>query len=89
MGVSRAVTIVNAKGLHARPSAVFVKLANRFESAISIHAADKHVDGKSIMEIMMLAAAQGTDMTIHADGADQDRALDALCGLVEGGFDED
>ena len=89
MGVSRRVTIVNAKGLHARPSALFVKLANRFESDINVRAAEKQVDGKSIMELMTLAAAQGVDLVIHADGADADDAVAALCGLVERGFDEE
>ncbi len=88
MGTSRTVTIVNSKGLHARPSANFVKLANQFQSKINISADDKKVDGKSIMGVMMLAASQDSEIIICTDGRDEAEALDALCALVTTGFDE-
>lgn len=88
MGTSRTVTIINSKGLHARPSANFVKLANRFQSKINISADNKKVDGKSIMGMMMLAAAQGSEIIIRANGKDETKALDALCALVAAGFGE-
>lgn len=88
MGLSRTVTIVNARGLHARPSASFVKLANQFDCKINISSDDKHVDGKSIMGMMMLAAAKGSEIIIQTEGKDEDPAMHALCELVELGFHE-
>ncbi len=86
MGASRTVTVVNSKGLHARPSATFVKLANQFQSKINISADNKKVDGKSIMGMMMLAAAQGSEIIIRTDGKDEAEALNALCALITTGF---
>lgn len=88
MGLSRTVTIVNRKGLHARPAASFVKLASQFDSKIRINDGNKDVDGKSIMGMMMLAASQGTQIVINADGSDEARAIDALTSLVNKGFNE-
>ena len=88
MGLSKTVTIINRKGLHARPAASFVILANQFESKIRIHAGEKNVDGKSIMGMMMLAASQGTQIIINADGSDESRAVDELSNLVSQGFNE-
>lgn len=88
MGLSRTVTIVNRKGLHARPAASFVKLASQFDSKIRINDGNKDVDGKSIMGMMMLAASQGTQIVINADGSDEASAIDALTSLVNKGFNE-
>jgi len=88
MGTSRKITIVNKKGLHARPAAGFVKLANGFESKIRIKTDDKDVDGKSIMGVMLLAAAKGAQIEIIADGADEDEAIDTLSDFVARGFNE-
>ncbi len=88
MALSRTVTIVNSKGLHARPSASFVKLANTFASKIRVSHDDKHVDGKSIMGMMMLAAAEGSSLQIQVEGDDATDALDALCDLINQGFHE-
>lgn len=88
MDVSRTVRIINSKGLHARPSASFVKLANTFSSRIHVSHDNKHVDGKSIMGMMMLAAEKDSQLLINAQGNDAADALDALCALVRQGFHE-
>jgi phosphocarrier protein len=84
--VSRAVTVTNQLGLHARAAARFVHLATRFESQIRVGRDTKVMDGKSIMGILLLAAARGTTITISAEGPDESDAVDALCRLVESGF---
>jgi phosphocarrier protein HPr len=84
----RTVEILNRNGLHARPAAEVVKTAARFQSAITIVRDDVEVNGKSIMGVMMLAAECGSAITIRADGADADAALDALAALVAGRFGE-
>jgi phosphocarrier protein len=88
MGLCRTVSIVNRKGLHARPAASFVKLASTFDCRIRIHTDDKDVDGKSIMGMMMLAASQGSQITINTDGTDEALALEQLVNLVAEGFNE-
>ncbi|HEY5733948.1 MAG TPA: HPr family phosphocarrier protein [Gammaproteobacteria bacterium] len=88
MGLSRTVTIVNRKGLHARPAASFVKLASKFDSKIRIQDGEKDVDGKSIMGMMMLAASQGTQIIINAEGNDEQQAVEELSSLVNQGFNE-
>jgi phosphocarrier protein HPr len=88
MGLSRTVTIVNRKGLHARPAASFVKLASQFDAKIRINDGTKDVDGKSIMGMMMLAASQGTRIMINAEGTDEAHAIEALSSLVNQGFNE-
>jgi phosphocarrier protein len=86
---TRSVSVVNPLGLHARAAARFVHLATRFESQIRVGRNAKVMDGKSIMGILLLAAARGTTITISADGADEDAAVGALAQLVESGFGED
>jgi phosphocarrier protein HPr len=86
---SRAVTVTNQLGLHARAAARFVHLAARFESQIRVGHDVRVMDGKSIMGILLLAAACGTTITITADGPDEADAVDALCGLVSSGFGEE
>jgi phosphocarrier protein len=83
------VTIKNRLGLHARAAAKFVHLASRLRAHIRVAKGGRVVDGKSIMGILLLAAAFGTTIQISADGADEQEALDALCRLVETGFGED
>ena len=85
----REVTITNRLGLHARAAARFVHLATRFRSQVRVGRGGRVVDGKSIMGILLLAAGQGTSITISADGADEREALNALCELVQRGFGED
>ena len=86
---SRTVTVSNSLGLHARAAARFVHLASRFESHIRVGRDAKVMDGKSIMGILLLAAARGTAIMISADGTDEAAAVDALVQLVESGFGEE
>ena len=83
-----SIAIQNALGLHARAAAKFVHTAGGFESQIRVARGDREVDGKSIMGLLLLAAAQGSAIRISADGPDERDALLALCALVERGFDE-
>ena len=86
---SISVKVSNRLGLHARPAMSFVDLAATFKCAVSVRRDDTEVDGKSIMQMMMLAATQGSVLEITADGDDADAALDALRALVDRGFDEE
>ena len=83
------VTIKNRLGLHARAAAKFVHLASRFRSQIRVSRDGRVMDGKSIMGILLLAAACGTTMTISVDGPDEKEAIAALCQLVDSGFGEE
>ena len=87
--VSRSVTVVNQLGMHARAAAKFVHLAARFNAQVRVARESREMDGKSIMGILLLAAARGSIITITADGADETEALDALCRLVDSGFGEE
>jgi len=82
------ITIVNKLGLHARAAAKFVTLASSFESDIQLSREGRTVNGKSIMGVMMLAAAKGTELTLHITGQDETDALDQLNKLVENKFGE-
>ena len=84
----RTVQVRNKFGLHARPAAEFVKLANQFKSEIMVRKQELEVNGKSIMGMMMLAAECGAEITVRASGPDADRAVDELAKLVENGFGE-
>ncbi|HSR12933.1 MAG TPA: HPr family phosphocarrier protein [Thermodesulfobacteriota bacterium] len=86
--LSRNFTIKNKFGLHARPSASFVQTASRFRSQIQVENDGRVADGKSILDLMTLAAAQGTCITVRAIGEDAPEAMDALGSLIEGGFGE-
>jgi phosphocarrier protein HPr len=83
------VTIVNKYGLHARPAAEFVKLANRFRADVWIRKDDVEVSGKSIMGVMMLAAECGAVVQVRATGDDAEGAVEALCELVRNRFGEE
>lgn len=83
------VAITNRLGLHARAAAKFVHLASRYRAHVRVARGGRIVDGKSIMGILLLAAAHGTTIAITADGPDEQDALTALCALVEGGFGEE
>jgi phosphocarrier protein HPr len=86
--ISREVAITNPLGLHARAAARFVHTASRYAARIRVSLGGRVMDGKSIMGLLLLAAAQGSVITITASGADEQDALEALCSLVERGFDE-
>jgi phosphocarrier protein HPr len=84
----RTVQIRNKFGLHARPAAEFVKLANQFKSDIFVRKFDLEVNGKSIMGMMMLAAECGVEIGIRAAGEDAEQAVTELVRLVDQGFGE-
>jgi phosphocarrier protein len=89
--LSRSVTIVNEKGLHARASAKFVTFVARLPEGIQVEVEKdgQSVVGSSIMGLMMLGAAKGSEIIIHVDGENADIALEKLSGLVTDGFGED
>ncbi len=86
--VERIFVIGNKLGLHARPAAVFVQTANRFEASIEVQKEDLKIDGKSIMGIMMLAAEMGSSITVRAVGKDAPAAMEALAKLIDSNFGE-
>lgn len=86
---SAKVTIVNRLGLHARPAMCFVDAASAFGCNVSVRRQDQCVDGKSIMQMMMLAATKGTELEIVCEGDDAEAAIKTLSTLVESGFDEE
>jgi phosphocarrier protein len=86
--IIREIVIRNRLGLHARAAAQFVKTAGRFKSEITVEAGRQKVNGKSIMGLLMLAAAQGTTLRLRAAGEDGPAALQALADLVEARFGE-
>ena len=88
-GVSRTVEIVNKRGLHARASAKFVKLASGFDAEVRVSKDGQTVDARSIMGLMMLAAGPGCCIDIEAEGAEAEAAVAALEQLVNAKFDED
>ena len=87
--VIREVTVLNRLGLHARPSAMFVKVCSRFKCEVWIEKDGEEVNGKSIMGLMMLAAGLGTKLKITCDGPDAEKALAEIEALVLRKFNED
>ena len=85
----KTVKIQNKLGLHARPAMAFVDLAGRYKSTLTIRKQGQTVDGKSIMQMMMLAATQGTELEIEASGPDAEKMVADLEDLVNRRFDED
>lgn len=83
------ITIINKLGLHARAAAKLINTTTRFSSDIRIFKDGREVDGKSIMSVMMLAASKGTELTITADGTDQEDAISAIATLINNRFDEE
>ncbi len=83
------VTICNRLGLHARPAMSFVERASAFKSSVVVRREGQKVDGKSIMQMMMLAATKGTELVIEAVGEDAQETVQALIDLVDRGFDEE
>jgi phosphocarrier protein len=83
------VTVLNKQGLHARPSSKLVQKAASFKADVHIKKDNQMINGKSIMGVMMLAAGQGTELIISANGADEEQTLAALVELFERKFDED
>ncbi|MEM7359735.1 MAG: HPr family phosphocarrier protein [Pseudomonadota bacterium] len=87
--IEKEIEIVNKLGLHARAAAKLVSTAASFASSVTLDFAGKAADAKSIMSVMMLAAAKGSVITIRCDGKDEQRAMDALVDLIEHYFGED
>ena len=87
--VCKEVTVLNRLGLHARPSAMFVKVCNRHKCDIWVERDGEQVNGKSIMGLMMLAAGQGSKLRITCEGADSDSAMQEIEELIQRRFDED
>lgn len=86
--INTDLTIINKLGLHARAAAKLANTASRFESDIRITTKGKTVDCKSVMALMLLAAAKGTDVQLHCEGVDQDIAASAIIELINNRFDE-
>ena len=86
---SQSVTVVNQLGMHARAAAKFVHLATRYQARVRVKRDAREMDGKSIMGILLLAAARGSKLTISAEGTDERDAVAALTALVASGFGED
>lgn len=85
---SRSVHVTNALGIHARAAARFVHAASVYQSRVSVTRGSLTVDGKSILGILLLAAARGSEITLAADGPDEANAIETLAGLVSAGFGE-
>jgi phosphocarrier protein len=89
MIAKRNVEIINKRGLHARASAKFVKLAGEFDAEVTVARDGHSVDAHSIMGLMMLGAGPGAVLELTAEGAQAEAAVEALCALVQSGFEED
>ncbi len=87
--VEIVIRIENELGLHARPAALFVQKANKYQSDIFLEKDDMEVNGKSIMSVMMLAVESGTEIKIRASGEDEEIAIQDLKSLIESNFGED
>ncbi|WP_199616600.1 HPr family phosphocarrier protein [Paenibacillus alkalitolerans] len=87
--VEREITIINHTGLHTRPAKEFVKVANSFQSDITVHRPGKNANAKSFISVVTLGAAKGASITIRADGPDEAEAVSALCKLIEDKFGEE
>ena len=87
--VSKEVTVLNRLGLHARPSAMFVKVCNRHKCDIWVERDGEQVNGKSIMGLMMLAAGQGSKLQVVCEGPDAENALSEIEAIILRKFDED
>ena len=87
--LEKELTIVNRLGLHARPAAMFVRIASRHRAEVWVSKEEEEINGKSIMGLMMLAAGQGSKLRIRCEGPDSDKAMEELEELIKSGFNED
>src|SRR5215467_5383630 len=87
--IEKEISIVNRLGLHARPAAMFVRIASRYRSEIWVSKEGEEVNGKSIMGLMMLAAGQGSTLHVRCEGSDADKAIEELEALINAKFNED
>ncbi|MCI9448766.1 MAG: HPr family phosphocarrier protein [Clostridiales bacterium] len=86
--ISRDVTIKNNVGLHARPATFFIQKANSYKSSIWVEKDDRRVNAKSLLGVLSLGIVKGMTVTIHADGIDENEAVDGLSELIDTGFTE-
>lgn len=87
--IEKETEIVNRLGLHARAAAKLVHTAGAFQSRVTVARDGEEVDAKSILGVLLLAAAQGTTVTIRCDGKDEDKAIEAVTALIANRFDEE
>jgi phosphocarrier protein HPr len=87
--LEKDIPIINRLGLHARPAAMFVRIASRYRCEVWVSKEGEEVNGKSIMGLMMLAAGQGSSLHIRCEGADADKAMEELEELIKAKFNED
>jgi len=87
--IEKQITIINRLGLHARPAAMFVRIASRHRSEVWVEKEGEQINGKSIMGLMMLAAGQGSKLTIRCEGPDADKVMEELEELIKQKFNED
>ncbi len=87
--LEKEVTIVNRLGMHARPAAMFVRIASRFRAEVWVEKEGEEINGKSIMGLMMLAAGQGSKLRIRCEGADATEAMKELEALIAARFNEE
>ena len=87
--IEKEISIVNRLGLHARPAAMFVRIASRYRSEIWVVKEGEEVNGKSIMGLMMLAAGQGSKLRLRCEGPDAEEAIEELEQLISARFNED
>jgi phosphocarrier protein HPr len=87
--IEKEITVINRLGLHARPAAMFVRIASRYRSEVWVEKEGERINGKSIMGLMMLAAGQGSKLTICCEGPDADKVMEELEALSQQKFNED
>jgi phosphocarrier protein HPr len=87
--IEKEVTVINRLGLHARPAAMFVRIASRYRSEVWVAKEGEQINGKSIMGLMMLAAGQGSKLLIKCEGPDADKAMEELEQLIQRKFNEE
>ena len=86
--VSKAIVVQNQVGLHARPATFFIQKANEFSCSIWISKDERKVNAKSLLGVLSLGVTRGTSITLTADGADEEKAIDELANLVQSNFAE-
>jgi phosphocarrier protein len=87
--IEKEITIINRLGMHARPAAMFVRIASRYRSEIWVEKEGEQINGKSIMGLMMLAAGQGSKLLIRCEGPDADKAMMEIEALILAKFNEE
>ena len=87
--IEKEIMVINRLGLHARPAAMFVRIASRYRSEIWVEKEGEQINGKSIMGLMMLAAGQGSKLLVQCEGPDADKAMEELEDLINRRFNED